>query len=259
MSLKVCTSAQGWRRWKLLVPLPLRPTPRQMGRFSGETQTAVITGLGTVLRMKAKNSIQALQPAGTGQREGRALPCRGGSNPVSSSSPAGSRRELAHFWQCRWESGKEQRLQGKLHGKGWSSARFHPKEPHNSPACKRGNSAEVCFCSWGDFWQKNGRDLPSGIQQNRSTTSKERLTQQHFHASGILGWETLSSNPWPKGSFWEAVTVIILLRLVSTNSNTLEVLPSLAGITPLAEEDKHGDLVLHESFLMGTGCQPSVL
>lgn len=125
MSLKVCTLAQSWSSWKLLIPLPPRPAPQTGGEVSGETQTAVFTWLGTVVRMKAKDKIQAVQPAGTGQREGRALPCRKGSNPV------GSRWELAHFWQCRWKLGKEQRLQGKQHEKGWSSAHFHPKKPHN--------------------------------------------------------------------------------------------------------------------------------
>lgn len=52
---------------------PKQPV-RQMRRFSGEAQTAVIAGLGTVMRMKAKDDIQARQPAGTGQREGRELP-----------------------------------------------------------------------------------------------------------------------------------------------------------------------------------------
>lgn len=54
-----------------------------MGRFSGETQTGVITGLGTGLRMKAKDSIPALQPAGTGQREG---PCPDGRAAILSAA-----------------------------------------------------------------------------------------------------------------------------------------------------------------------------
>lgn len=194
---------------------------RQMRRFSGETQTAVITGLGTVMRMKAKDNIQALQSAGTGQREGRelpascagprrALPCREGS------SPAGSRWELAHFWQCGWESGKEQRLQGKQHEKGWSSAHFQPKERHNLPACKRSNLTEVCSCLWGDFWQRNRRDLPSCIQQSRSMTSKDNLTQQLFSASGSRELQATKhclhsphqrGQPSPKGSVWEAVVL----------------------------------------------------
>ena len=230
MSLKVCVFQPkvGVAESSSFPHHPSQPI-RQMQRFSGETQAAVITGLGTVMRMKAKDNVQALQPAGTGQKEGRELPASHarpggpgralshweGSSPVGS-SPADSRWELAHFWQCGWESGKERRLQGKQHKKGWSSARFQPEEPHNLPACKRSNSTEVCSWLWGDFWERNRRDLPSCIQQSRSMTSEDHLTQQHFPASGACELQVTKhclhpprqrGQPRPKGSFWEAVVL----------------------------------------------------
>lgn len=155
MSLKVCTSAQSWSSWKLLVPLPPGPALQTDGEvFWWNTNSC-----NHWIRYRSEDESKGQHQSTAACRdwaEGRALPWREGSNPVSS-SPDSSRRELARFWQCRWESGKEQRLQGKQHEKGWSSAHFHPKDPHNLPACKRGNSTEVCSCSWGDFWQKNGR------------------------------------------------------------------------------------------------------
>lgn len=85
MSLKVCVFQPkfGVAENSSFPYHPNQPI-RQMRRFASETQTAVITGLGTVMRMKAKGNIQALQPAGTGQREGRELPA----------SRAGLRRAL---------------------------------------------------------------------------------------------------------------------------------------------------------------------
>lgn len=220
MSLKVCVFQPkvGVAENSSFPYHPNQPI-RQMQRFSGKIQTAVITGLGTVMRMKAKDNIQALQPAGTGQREGRELPAPragpGGALPCrEGSSRASSRQELAHFWQCGWESGKEQRLQGKQHEKSWSSAHFQLKEPHNLPACKRSNSTEVCSCLWGDFRQRNRRDLPSCVQQSRSMTSKDNLTQQHFPSPETHELQATKhclhppcqrGQPRPKGSFWKAV------------------------------------------------------
>lgn len=65
-----------------------------MRRFCGEAQTAVITGLGMVMRMKAKDDIQAWQPAGTGQREGQELPAphAGPGQPRPTSRAAAARQ-----------------------------------------------------------------------------------------------------------------------------------------------------------------------
>lgn len=69
MSLKVCVfQPKVGVAENSLLPYHANQPLRQMQRFSGETQAAVITGLGTVRRMKAKDNIQALQPAGTGQK-----------------------------------------------------------------------------------------------------------------------------------------------------------------------------------------------
>lgn len=74
---------------------------RQMRRFCGEAQTAVITGLGTVMRMKAKDDIQARQPAGTGQREGQELPApRAGPGQPRPTSRAAAGSAAARQWQA---------------------------------------------------------------------------------------------------------------------------------------------------------------
>lgn len=261
MSLKVCTSAPSWSSWKLLVPLPPGPALQTDGEVFWWNTNSCNHWIRYRSEDESKGNIQALQPAGTGQREGpcpdgraailsaAAQPAADGSLPISDNADGNQERNRGYRANSMRKVGAQPISIQKIH------IIYQPVRE----AIQLKSALAL-----GGISDRKMADLPSCIQQNRSTTSK-KPTQQHFHASGTLGWETLSSNPWPKGA---ARAKRLFLRSTDCdypsqtgfNKQQHPRSPSLSSrYNTLVEVDKHKDWLLHEFFLMGTGCQPSVL
>lgn len=133
--------------------------------------------------MKAKDNIQALQPAGTGQREGpcpdgraailsaAAQTAADGNLPVSDNADGNQERNRGYRANSMRKVGAQPISIQKIH------IIYQPVR----------EAIRLKFAlALGGISDRKMADLPSCIQQNRSTTSK-KPTQQHFHASGALG------------------------------------------------------------------------
>lgn len=90
--------------------------------------------------------------------------------------------------------GKEQRLEGKLHEKGWSSVHSQPSHQIVYKPSRKAVQLKFAF-AFGRISERETETFLPASRQGRAMTFKENLTQQHFPVSGTAGCRMLNHPP----------------------------------------------------------------